>query len=727
MNKQYKLQFTEINSRNNLGIVKANPIDMSHLGCSNGDIIELKGTRSTVAKIINSNDCDEGTIQIDSIIRQNIGVTTNTQVDISKTSYNNAQSITLEPSDDTKTLFQTSSAKKNFISNLLSKLQKKQSQEQGEDIRKYLRLVDGMPVVKGDIVRIHLFGRFLTFKVLETVPNTNVIITPSTQISIIGGTILQPQDNIISYDDIGGLSKEISKVQEMVELPLLYPELFEQVGIDPPKGLLLYGPPGCGKTLIARAVAQESGVYFINVSGPEIIQQHYGESEEKLRNIFEEAEEHAPAIIFFDEIDAIAPNRDTVLGDVEKRVVAQLLTLMDGLKNRGNIIVIAATNLPNNVDPALRRPGRFDREIEINPPDMTGRLEILKIHTRRMPLDKDINLERIAEVTHGFIGADLAALCREAAMVCIRQILPKINFSDNELSKQEIEAITVGQNHFEIALNEFELSTTRQLSTEISEAKWEDVGGLETVKNTLRESIELPLKYSDRFKLAKIKPPKGILLTGPSGTGKTLVARALATESEINFITVKGPELLSKWVGESERGIREIFKKARQSAPCIIFFDEIDAILPSRGNGDGGSHIDEHIVGQFILEMDNIDDLQGVLVLAATNRPDLIDKALLRPGRFDLTINLPIPDYDARLSILNIYCKTRHLSSDISLNELAKRTVGMTGADLAGLCHRTTMLAIKESINKHPENKFSDFLIVQSHFEAVLSSIEKNS
>lgn len=529
----------------------------------------------------------------------------------------------------------------------------------------------------------------------------------------------------ISYEDIGGLNKEVSRVREMVELPLRYPQIFEQVGIEPPKGLLLYGPPGCGKTLIARAVAKEAGVHFINVNGPEIIQQHYGESEEKLRQIFEEAQDYSPAIIFFDEIDALAPNRDTVLGDVEKRVVAQLLTLMDGLRSRGRVIVIAATNLPNNVDPALRRPGRFDREIGINPPDKIGRLEILKIHTRGMPLSDDTNMEQIAALTHGFLGADLAALCREAAMVCIREYFSEVN-DEAARSEIKVEDIKVKMKHFETALNEFDLSTTRQVSTEVSEVNWDDIGGLTEIKNMLRESVELPLKYSERFEYAKIRPPKGILLTGASGTGKTLLVKALATESEVNFISVNGPELLSKWVGESERGIREIFKKARQSAPSILFFDEIDAIVPIRGNGDGGSHIGERMVGQFLLEMDSIEDLQGVLVIAATNRPDLIDKALLRPGRFDFVVELPIPDCRERLSILQIYCQGRNISAEVSLKNLAQTTEGFTGADLKALCQRAAMIAIKESIKMQPEKQVTPFSIEKEHFEEALHSLGKN-
>jgi transitional endoplasmic reticulum ATPase len=728
VSEKFTLQAMETSFRNvGYGIVRAHQVDMVHLGCSNGDIVQLEGNRKTVARIMVSEEGKQGFIEIDGIIRKNAEIVIGEQVYICKATYNYAQSVTIVPSARTKSLFQSETEQESYLSRILGKIRRKRQQKQGEDIRKYQYLVDGVPIVRGDRIRIHLFGRPFDFEILETVPEENVIFNHATQVSIVGGTILRAQHTAISYEDIGGLGKEISRVREMVELPLRYPQLFEQVGVEPPQGLLLYGPPGCGKTLIARTVAQEAGVHFISVNGPEIIQQHYGESEEKLRQIFEEAQEYSPAIIFFDEIDALAPSRDTVLGDVEKRVVAQLLTLMDGLRSRGRIIVIAATNLPNNVDQALRRPGRFDREIGINPPDKMGRLEILHIHTRRMPLADDVNMERVAAMAHGFLGADLAALCREAAMICIRERLNKSDFfSRSQLSEQETEDMKVGMKHFETALNESELSTTRQVSTEVSEVKWKDIGGLNEIINILREAVELPLKYSDRFEYAKIRPPKGILLTGASGTGKTLLAKALATESEVNFISVKGPELLSKWVGESERGIREIFKKARQSAPSIIFFDEIDTIVPVRGGGDGGSHIGERMVGQFLLEMDSIEDLQGVLILAATNRPDLIDKALFRPGRFDFIVELPIPDYQARLSILQVYCRDRTLGADVSLADVARITEGMTGAELEALCQRAAMLAIKESIAKHPEKQFSHFSIEKYHFDAALAVLSKN-
>lgn len=726
VSKKFTLQIREAATNNSgYGCIRVNPADAAHLECSDVDIVQLEGSRKTVARIMASEDCEQGVVLTDGIIRQNTGMGIGEQVYIDKAVYACAQSVTLIPSGSTKSFLQPEPEQQSYLLRLLGKIRGQKRQKSEEDIRKYQRLLEGVPIVKGDRIRVHLFGRPLNFKVLETVPAGNVVFTQATQVTVVGGTILRANNGTISYEDIGGLHKEISRVREMVELPLRYPQLFEQLGVEPPQGLLLYGPPGCGKTLIARAVAQEAGVHFISVNGPEIIQQHYGESEEKLRQIFEEAQEYSPAIIFFDEIDALAPNRDTVLGDVEKRVVAQLLALMDGLKSRGRVIVIAATNLPNNIDPALRRPGRFDREIGINPPDKAGRLEILHIHTRGMPLGEDVNLEQVASMTHGFFGADLAALCREAAMICIRDVLLKHDFSHSKLSEEDLAGVRVLMKHFATALNEVELSTTRQVSTEVAVVRWNDVGGLADVKELLRESVELPLKYSERFKYAQVRPPKGILLTGPSGTGKTLIAKAVATESEVNFISVKGPELLSKWVGESERGIREIFKKARQAAPSIVFFDEIDAIVPERGSSEGGGHIGERMVGQFLLEMDSIDDSQGVLVLAATNRPDLIDKALLRPGRFDFVVEIPVPDYDTRLAILEIYARGRSLSKDVSLTDLAKETEGMTGADLEAFCQRAAMLAIRDSIARNPENQFTHFNVEKRHFQAALGGLRR--
>ena len=576
----------------------------------------------------------------------------------------------------------------------------------------------------GDRLTLPVDGRMTELVVLDIRPIDAVRIDAATEIRIAAAPV-EGRRAAVSYDDIGGLGGQIARVREMIELPLRHPELFARLGIDPPKGVLLYGPPGCGKTLIARAVAHESGCHFISVNGPEVIQQGYGESEAHLRRIFKDAEEYPATIIFLDEVDALAPNRDVVLGDVEKRVVAQLLGLMDGLRGRGQIIVIAATNLPNNIDPALRRPGRLDREISIGPPDKTGRLEILRIHTRGMPLAADVDLDRVAGITHGFLGADLAALCREAAMLCARDVVQELGPRDSVSLQSMLPQVTVAMRHFEFARNEIELSTTRQVTTEVADVGWDDVGGLADVKQVLREVIEWPLKYDQRFSYARTTPPKGILLTGPPGTGKTLIAKAMAAQCGVNFISVKGPELLSKWIGESERGIREIFKKARQASPCLVFFDEIDTIVPMRGKGDGGGNVNERMVGQFLLEMDSMEELRGVVVLAATNRPDLIDPALLRPGRFDLVIDLPLPDLETRTRILELHCRGRTLSAGVSLPALAAATEGLTGADLHALCQRAAMFAIRQSIERDPGKEFAPFALEPQHFAEALALLKR--
>jgi transitional endoplasmic reticulum ATPase len=532
----------------------------------------------------------------------------------------------------------------------------------------------------------------------------------------------------ISYRDIGGLHKEIARVREMIELPLRHPQLFEHLGVEPPRGVLLYGPPGSGKTLIARAVAHEAGVHFIAVNGPEVIQHGYGESEAYLRRIFQDAQEHPATIVFIDEIDAIAPNRDTVLGDVEKRVVAQLLASMDGLSSRGKIIVIAATNLPNSIDPALRRPGRFDREIALGPPDKTGRLEILHVHTRGMPLAADTDLERVAAMTHGFLGADLAALVREAGMLCAQDALTRCRLQgEGSVAAGSIAGVEVGMKHFDAAYAEIDLSTTRDVFSEVPDVSWADVGGLDDARRVLREAVEWPLNRGERFRYAGIRPPKGVLLTGAPGTGKTLVAKALAAQCKVNFIAVKGPELLSKWVGESERGIRDVFRKARQAAPSIVFFDEIDAIAPRRSDAAGGARVSERMVGQLLLEMDGIEALDDVVVLAATNRPDLIDQALLRPGRFEVRVELPLPDEAARLAILQVHCRRHRVDADVALDRIAAATEGLTGADLEALCRRAVMQAIGESMQRDPGRDFRPFVAQGRHFEASLAGLARSA
>jgi len=521
----------------------------------------------------------------------------------------------------------------------------------------------------------------------------------------------------ISYEDIGGLGNQIQKIREMIELPLKYPQVFERLGINPPKGVFLYGPPGTGKTLIARAVASETDAYFNHISGPEIMGKFYGESEGRLRSVFEDAEKHAPAIIFIDEIDAIAPKREDMGGEkqVERRVVAQLLSLMDGLESRGHVIVIAATNLPNTIDPALRRPGRFDREMSIPIPDKNGRLAILQIHTRGIPLAKDVDLEKLAEITHGFVGADLEALAREAAMSALRKILPKIDFELADIPYETLMALEVTMDNFAEARKEVEPSAIREVFVEVPNVKWEDVGGLQEIKEDLKEAIEWPLKHSTLFETASTKPPKGILLYGPPGTGKTLLAKAVANESGVNFISIKGPQLISRYVGESERGVREIFKKAKQAAPTILFLDEIDSLVPRRGSSSTDAHVTERVISQFLTEMDGIEELKGVVVLAATNRLDLIDPALLRSGRFDLLLEMPVPDEKTRAEIFKIHTKNMPLAKDIDLEKFAHQTDNKVGSDIEFICHKAAMLAIRKFINQKTKN--TKLEISKQHFE----------
>ena len=539
----------------------------------------------------------------------------------------------------------------------------------------------------------------------------------------------------VAYEDIGGLKEEMQKVREMIELPLRHPEIFEKLGIEAPKGVLLHGPPGTGKTLLAKAVANESNAHFISISGPEIMSKFYGESEARLREIFKEAKEKAPSIIFIDEIDSIAPKREEVTGEVERRVVSQLLSLMDGLEARGKVIVITATNRPNAIDPALRRPGRFDREIEIKVPDKRGRLEILQIHTRNMPLDTDVNQDRMAAVTHGFVGADLEYLCKEAAMKCLRRLLPELNLEDEKLAPEVLDKLIITMSDFESAIKDVMPSAMREVYLESPDVSWKDIGGLEEVKRELQEAVEWPMRYPDMYKKLGHAIPKGILLHGPSGTGKTMLAKAVATESEANFIGVKGPELMSKWVGESEKGIREIFRKARQAAPCVIFFDEIDSIAPTRGGGagmEGGIGINtstERMVSQLLTELDGIQELQGVVVLAATNRVDMIDMALIRPGRFDKIVFVPKPDRKTRQVILEIYVKDKPIGQDVNMKTIADATEGFSGADVSAIANTAVSLVLHEYLQRYPTPEeaakhTSDALVSMRHFEEAIRKIK---
>jgi transitional endoplasmic reticulum ATPase len=574
-----------------------------------------------------------------------------------------------------------------------------------------------------------LFGsRWADFRVGTTTPKGAVLINPTT-ILVIGNP--QQAEEVAArsttYEDIGGLKPQLQRIREMIELPLRYPEVFEQLGIDAPKGVLLHGPPGCGKTLIARAIAHETEANFFSVSGPEIIHKFYGESEAHLRKIFEEATRKGPSIIFLDEIDAIAPRRENVVGEVEKRVVAQLLALMDGLAKRQHLIVIAATNLPNMLDPALRRPGRFDREIAIPIPDRIGREEILSVHSRGMPLAEDVAIGHLAEITHGFVGADLEALCREAAMICLRRIMPSIDFALAKIPYEQLSKLEVQKEDFQDALREVEPSALREVFVELPNVHWEDVGGLAQIKQRLVEAVEWPLQYAELFTKAGIRPPKGILLTGPPGCGKTMLAKAIASESKVNFISVKGPALLSKYVGESEKGVREMFRKAKQAAPCIIFFDEIDALVPARNSGGSDAHVAERVLSQFLAELDGVEELRGVLMLGATNRPDMLDPAILRPGRFDEIVEIPLPDEQSRREIFEVHLRNKPLAPGISIASLAAATEEFSGAEIQGVCTKAALRAVRRAVAikiERPEDA-AEVLIGPDDLEAELEEARR--
>jgi len=691
--------------------VRIDPEDMKVLNLEVGDIVEIEGKRKTPAKVMPcySEDRGRSIVQMDGILRENSKVGLGEKVKVRKIAAIPANKLTLSPLT---------------VSGALQK----------EKDTKYIgTLIEGLPVSTGDRIRATLFGsRSCDFKVENTIPGGVVLINSATLIRMKTKGTAKAENAKVSYEDIGGLGGQVQRIREMIELPLRYPQVFERLGVDAPKGVFLYGPPGTGKTLIARAVANETEAYFTHISGPEIMGKFYGESEGRLRKVFENAASHAPAIIFIDEIDAIAPKREEMGGEkqVERRVVAQLLALMDGLESRGQVIVIAATNIPNSIEPALRRPGRFDREISIAIPDKNGRLEILQIHTRGMPLACDVNLGELANITHGFVGADLEALTREAAMAALRKILPKIDFEMADIPYETLLKLEINMDNFAEAMKEVEPSAIREVFVEVPNVKWKDVGGLENIKQELKEAVEWPLKYPDIFKKAGTNPPKGILLCGKPGTGKTLLAKAAANESGVNFISIKGPELLSRYVGESERGVREVFKKAKQASPTILFLDEIDSLVPRRGSSSTDAHVTERVISQFLTEMDGIEELKGVMVLAATNRVDLIDPAILRSGRFDFIFELPFPDKKARELIFKIHTGNKPLAKDIDLKKLAEETDGSVGADIEFICRKASMLAIREFIGQvQKTRKFADMeelKISNFHFVDAVKLIEEN-
>ncbi len=704
--QQVQLKVLEAYTRDvGRGVARIDYDAMDALDASTGDVIEIRGKRRTVAKCLPLYPSDEGRgiVRIDGLIRNNAGVAIGDMVIVKKVKAPPAEKVVVAPLEAVPPI----------------------------DERYLADALESVPVTKGDNVMIPYFGGRLTFQVVGLSPAAEAALITQRTVFVISekGEALRgvPQ---VTYEDIGGLKDEIQKVREMIELPLRHPEIFEKLGVEAPKGVLLYGPPGTGKTLLAKAVATESNAHFIPISGPEIMSKFYGESEARLREIFKEAKEKAPTIIFIDEIDSIAPKREEVTGEVERRVVSQLLSLMDGLEARGKVIVIAATNRPNAIDPALRRPGRFDREIEIKVPDKKGRYEILQIHTRHMPLTPDVDLEKLAAVTHGFVGADTEYLCKEAAMKTLRRMLPVLKLGEERLSPEVLDKLIVTMSDFEEALKDVMPSAMREVYLETPDVKWADIGGLEEVKKELQEAVEWPLKFPDLYKAIGYNMPKGVMLHGPSGTGKTLLAKAVATESEANFISIRGPELLSKWVGESERGVREVFRRARQAAPCVIFFDEVDALAPTRGMG-GDSMVTERVVSQLLTELDGIQSLNGVVVLAATNRIDMVDPALVRPGRFDKTIAIPLPNKEARAQILSLNLEGKQRDKDVVVDRLVEITEGFSGADVAALVNTAVSMVLQEYVAKYPKPEdakahIKEAIVTMDHFKEAVKKVRSS-
>ncbi len=716
-NKEMKLKVAEAFSQADVGrsIARIDPACMQKLDLLDGDIIEIEGKKLTATRVASSqSDIGLGIIRIDGYIRKNSGTSIGEEVIVRRADYKEAKKVVLAPVE--QQIMIRGEVKPAFLGRVLTmgdmiitgvRQQQQQTMRTGGLFDEFFRDVAPMGEIK--------------LAVVSTKPAGVVQITDLTDVEIqtepVDVSKLEGVKNVVdvTYEDIGGLKEEVKKVREMIEIPLKRPELFERLGISPPKGVLMHGPPGTGKTLLAKAVANESDAHFITINGPEIMSKYVGGSEERLRELFEEAEENAPSIIFIDEIDAIAPKREEVSGEVERRTVAQLLTLMDGLKSRGQVVVIGATNRPDALDQAIRRGGRFDREIEIGVPDKDGRGEVLQIHTRGMPLDDKVDLEEMADTTHGFVGADLESLCKEAAMRVLRRVMPDIK-GDEEISPETLKKIIVTKSDFKEALKEVQPSALREVLVQVPDIKWDDIGGLESAKQELQEAVEWPLKYPESFEKFGVRPPRGVLIYGPPGTGKTLLAKAVANESDANFIAVKGPELLSKWVGESEKGVREVFRKARQTAPTVIFFDEIDSIASTRGGSSTDSGVTQRVVNQLLTEIDGLEELQDVAVIAATNRVDILDPALTRPGRFDRHVKVDDPDENARMAIFKVHTAKMPLADDVDLDILAKRTEGFVGADIEAVCREAVMLTLRDNLESENVN--------MKHFQDAMKKVK---